>query len=269
MQTGPIITTARQMITPSHLPLDDPPQTALFPAMACGDIIELCHLCVRPANTKHRRKFSDCTCGGGMIRESVVSITCSDGCRGNGASGTELCHRAGVISSDASAGRRTLQWPARPPLTLATSRIDRILWRKCDGMAGAHRPQRSLFSIVYYTQQDLPFLGQRRRPGTLARYTRRLCRRRTPNRILTNTPAQTIPIKHARRFHAGRPIWARLAERGCKAVTTYSDVPFCRFGVKYLPIIRISTSFMRLLAGTLPRVRSSIRTFVGEEVGYE
>jgi phospholipase C len=136
---------------------------------------------------------------------------------------------------------------------------------KCDGWLRVN----DTFSIGYYRQEDLAFLGRAVPQWTsFDRYFCAILGPTFPNRIyqhagqtdrLSNTPAaSTLPT-----------IWDRLAARGLQGRYYYGDVPFLGlWGTKYVPISRpLNEFFADCRAGSLPQVAFVDGPFLTEATG--
>ena len=136
---------------------------------------------------------------------------------------------------------------------------------KCDGWLRVN----DTFSIGYYRQEDLAFLGRAVPQWTsFDRYFCAILGPTFPNRIyqhagqtdrLSNTPAvSTLPT-----------IWDRLAARGLQGRYYYGDVPFLGlWGAKYVPISRpLNEFFADCRAGSLPQVAFVDGPFLTEATG--
>jgi phospholipase C len=138
---------------------------------------------------------------------------------------------------------------------------------KCDGWLRAGN--NDLFSIGYYVQADLPFLGQAAPAWTTCdRYFSATLAETFPNRIYQHS-AQTDRLDNTLNLSELPTIWDRLAERNVEGRYYFSDVPFLAlWGTKYLPISRlIGQFFTDCAAGTLPAVCFVDPSFRGEDVG--
>jgi len=124
----------------------------------------------------------------------------------------------------------------------------------CDGWLRAG--ENDEFSIGYYTQEDLAFLGQSAPYWTTCdRYFSALMAETFPNRVY-QMAAQTDRLDNSVAICALPTIWDRLAERGVESRYYFSDVPFLAlWGAKYLPISRTLPAFLAACAtGRLPQV---------------
>ncbi|HEX8981810.1 MAG TPA: alkaline phosphatase family protein [Ktedonobacterales bacterium] len=126
-----------------------------------------------------------------------------------------------------------------------------------------------IYSIGYYTQGDLAFLGQAA-PGwsTCDNYFAAILGPTYPNRIYTHA-GQTDRITNTTTISTLPTIWDRLAASGLSGRYYYSDVPFLAlWGSKYLPISRPFASFLTdCAADTLPQVSYIDPRFTDEDSG--
>jgi phospholipase C len=137
----------------------------------------------------------------------------------------------------------------------------------CDGWLRAG--SNDLYSIGYYTKNDLAFLGNAAPAWTVCdQYFAATLAETYPNRIYQHA-AQTDRLENTLDISVLPTIWDRLAEKGISGRYYYSDVPFVAlWGAKYLPISRqISQFFADCGAGTLPSVSFVDRRFLGEAEG--
>lgn len=137
----------------------------------------------------------------------------------------------------------------------------------CDGWLRAG--ENDLFSIGYYTADDLPFLGNAARTfTTLDGYFPSIMSETWPNKIYQHA-AQTDRLDNALEFCTLPTIWDRLADHSISAKYYFSDVPFLAlWGLKYLPITRHVTEFFDdCAAGSLPRFSMVDPRFIGEDIG--
>ncbi len=138
----------------------------------------------------------------------------------------------------------------------------------CDGWlrAGANDD----FAIGYYTQNDLPFLGQAAPAWTTCdNYFAAILAETWPNRIYQHA-AQTDRLDSSVLPLSTLPtIWDRLAEHSISRRYYYSDIPFLAlWGTKYLGISSsIAEFYAACAAGTLPQVSFVEPRFFGEEEG--
>ena len=137
----------------------------------------------------------------------------------------------------------------------------------CDGWlrAGSNDD----FSIGYYTQADLPFLGQAAPSWTtFSRYFAATMAETYPNRIYTHA-AQTDRDTNTTNISTLPTIWDRLQAANIPCRYYFNDVPFLAlWGAKYLPISRPFVSFLAdCAAGTLPAVSYVDPRFIDESSG--
>lgn len=138
---------------------------------------------------------------------------------------------------------------------------------RCDGWlrAGSNDD----FSIGYYGQSDLAFLGQAAPQWTTCdRYFAAIMAETYPNRIYTHA-AQTDRLQNTMAISTLPTIWDRLAARGVSGTYYYSDVPFLAlWGALYLPISRPFPAFLvACLTGDLPAVSYVDPRFIDEQSG--
>jgi len=138
----------------------------------------------------------------------------------------------------------------------------------CDGWLRAG--SNDLFSIGYYTQADLAFLGKAASAWTTCdNYFAAILSATYPNRIYQHA-AQTDRLDDTLLPLSSLPtIWDRLADHSLTGRYYYSDLPIVAFwGAKYLPISSpISEFYADCAAGTLPEVSYVDPRFMGEEEG--
>ncbi|HJZ71252.1 MAG TPA: alkaline phosphatase family protein [Vicinamibacterales bacterium] len=137
----------------------------------------------------------------------------------------------------------------------------------CDGWlrAGANDE----FSIGFYGQADLAFLGQSAPAWTVCdRYFAAIMAETFPNRVYQHA-AQTDRLDNSAALSTLPTIWDRLAAAGVSANYFFSDVPFLAlWGAKYLSISRPFASFLEACAtGALPAVSFVDPRFIDEESG--
>jgi phospholipase C len=137
----------------------------------------------------------------------------------------------------------------------------------CDGWlrAGAN----DIYSIGYYTQSDLPFLGKAAPDWTVcSRYFAPILAPTYPNRIYQHS-AVTDRLDDSLTPCALPTIWDRLAEAGLRGRYYFSDIPFLGlWGPKYVPITRPYAQFLLDCAiGNLPEVSFVDPPFAGEDTG--
>ena len=138
---------------------------------------------------------------------------------------------------------------------------------RCDGWLRAG--QNDAYSIGYYTESDLPFLGPAARSWTTcARYFAATMAETYPNRIYQHA-AQTDRITNTTTISTLPTIWDRLAEAGIDGRYYFSDVPILAlWGAKYLSISRFLAEFLEdCAAGTLPQVSFVDPRFIDEQSG--
>src|SRR5437667_1679931 len=122
----------------------------------------------------------------------------------------------------------------------------------CDGWLRAN----DVFSIGYYRQQDLAFLGRAVPDWTsFDQYFCAILGPTFPNRIYQHA-GQTDRIENSFAISQLPTIWDRLAARVLVGRYYYSDLPFLGlWGAKYVPISRpIDAFYADCAAGTLPHV---------------
>ncbi|HXL34506.1 MAG TPA: alkaline phosphatase family protein [Gemmatimonadales bacterium] len=135
----------------------------------------------------------------------------------------------------------------------------------CDGWLRAN----DLFSIGYYRQQDLAFLGRAVPDWTsFDRYFCAILGPTFPNRIYQHA-GQTDRIENSFEISQLPTIWDRLAARGLVGRYYYSDLPFLGlWGAKYTPISHpIDAFYVDCAAGTLPQVAFVDGSFLQELTG--
>jgi len=135
----------------------------------------------------------------------------------------------------------------------------------CDGWLRAN----DVFSIGYYRQQDLAFLGRAVPDWTsFDQYFCAILGPTFPNRIYQHA-GQTDRIENSFEISQLPTIWDRLAARGVSGRYYYGDVPFLGlWGVKYAPISRtIDAFYADCAAGTLPAVAFVDGSFLQELTG--
>ena len=135
----------------------------------------------------------------------------------------------------------------------------------CDGWLRAN----DVFSIGYYRQDDLAFLG--RAVPQWASFDRYFCSLRGPtfsNRVYQHA-GQTDRLSDTPEPSTLPTIWDRLAARGLAGRYYFGDVSFLSlWGPKYLPISRTHDAFFAdCAAGTLPQVAFIDPAFLGEATG--
>jgi len=135
----------------------------------------------------------------------------------------------------------------------------------CDGWLRAN----DIFSIGYYRQQDLAFLGRAVPDWTsFDQYFCAILGPTFPNRIYQHA-GQTDRIENSFDISQLPTIWDRLAAQGVSGRYYYSDVPFLGlWGAKYTPISRtIDVFYADCALGTLPAVAFVDGSFLQELTG--
>jgi phospholipase C len=138
---------------------------------------------------------------------------------------------------------------------------------RCDGWLRAG--QNDLYSIGYYTRDDVPFFHQiASRFATPARYFSAFLGPTFPNRLFQHA-GQTDRLSNTLVISTLPTIWDRLAAAGLSRTYYFSDIPvMALWGAKYLPISRpIASFFADAAAGTLPAVSFVDPAFAGEATG--
>ena len=138
---------------------------------------------------------------------------------------------------------------------------------RCDGWLRAST--NDLFPIGYYTQRDLPFLGQAAPYWTIcANYFAGILGPTYPNRLYQHAAA-TDRIDQSTTISNLPTIWDRLADAGLTGGYFYSDIPVTAlWGPRYLNISRPVSEFLALAAvGNLPQVSYIDPRFGGENSG--
>ena len=138
---------------------------------------------------------------------------------------------------------------------------------QCNGWLRAG--QNDVYSIGYYTQADLPFLGQAAPAWTTcSRYFAATMAETYPNRIYQHA-AQTDRLTNTTAISTLPTIWDRLTAAGISGRYYFSDVPMLAlWGAKYLPISRPLAQFLAdCAAGTLPQVSFVDPRFLDESSG--
>jgi phospholipase C len=137
----------------------------------------------------------------------------------------------------------------------------------CDGWLRAG--QNDLFSIGYYTQADLPFLGMAATNWTVCdNYFAAIMAGTYPNRVYSHA-AQTDRLDNSLAISTLPTIWDRLNDKNIKANYYFSDIPLLAlWGTKYLGNLHFISSFYDdAAAGNLPPVSWVEPRFVGEIQG--
>ena len=135
----------------------------------------------------------------------------------------------------------------------------------CDGWLRAN----DVFSIGYYRQEDLPFLGRAVPDWTsFDQYFCAILGPTFPNRIYQHA-GQTDRIQNSLEISQLPTIWDRLAARGLQGRYYYADLPFLGlWGAKYLPIGRpIDAFYADCATGALPHVAFVDGSFLQELTG--
>jgi len=135
----------------------------------------------------------------------------------------------------------------------------------CDGWLRAN----DVFSIGYYRQRDLAFLGRAVPDWTsFDQYFCAILGPTFPNRIYQHA-GQTDRLQNSFEMSQLPTIWDRLAARGISGRYYYSDVPFLGlWGAKYTLISRtIDAFYSDCAAGTLPAVAFVDGAFLQELTG--
>jgi phospholipase C len=138
---------------------------------------------------------------------------------------------------------------------------------RCDGWLRAG--QNDIYSIGYYTQTDLAFLGQAAPAWTTcSRYFAATMAETYPNRIFQHA-AQTDRLTNTTTISTLPTIWDNLAAAGVTGQYYFSDVPILAlWGSKYLSISQPLTTFLAdCAAGTLPQVSFVDPRFLDEQSG--
>ncbi len=137
----------------------------------------------------------------------------------------------------------------------------------CDGWLRAG--SNDIYSIGYYVQKDLAFLGQAA-PGwtTCDNYFAAIMAETFPNRVYLHA-AQTDRLDNSYALSALPTIWDTLAAAGLIGRYYFSDVPFLAlWGAKYLSIGRPLVAFLTAcLTGDLPHVAYVDPRFLDENSG--
>ncbi len=138
---------------------------------------------------------------------------------------------------------------------------------RCDGWLRAGTNDD--YSIGYYTQNDLAFLGQAAPAWTtLDKYFAATMAETYPNRIYQHA-AQTDRLVNSLELSSLPTIWDRLAAGRVSARYYFSDVPILAlWGSRYVPISRgVGQFFADCAAGNLPSVSFVDPSFIGEDIG--
>lgn len=135
----------------------------------------------------------------------------------------------------------------------------------CDGWLLAN----DVYSIGYYQQQDLPFLGRAALDWTVCdNYFSAIMGPTYPNRFYQHC-AVTDRLENTFEISTLPTIWDRLAGAGVSHKYYFSDVPFLGlWGPRYAAITRPFSEFIADCAsGELPSVSFVDPRFVGADVG--
>ena len=139
--------------------------------------------------------------------------------------------------------------------------------RLCDGWLRAG--SNDLYSIGFYRQQDLPFLGQAAPDWTVcARYFSPVMAPSQPNRIYAHAGV-TDRLEDLPDLCTLPTIWDRLAEAELRGRYYFSDLSFLSlWGDRYADISRPYSEFVADCAsGSLPEVSFVDPPFAGREIG--
>ena len=137
----------------------------------------------------------------------------------------------------------------------------------CDGWLRAG--QNDIFSIGYYQQPDLSFLGIAATNWTVCdNYFASIMAGTYPNRLYQHS-AQTDRLDDSVKISTLPTIWDRLAEKNLTGRYYFSDIPMLAFwGTKYVPIMHFVSDFYDdAAAGNLPDVSFVEPRFLGEAQG--
>ena len=139
--------------------------------------------------------------------------------------------------------------------------------RLCDGWLRAG--SNDIYSIGYYRQEDLPFLGKAAPDWTVcARYFSPVMAPSQPNRIYAHAGV-TDRLEDLPDLCTLPTIWDHLAKAQLRGRYYFSDLPFLSlWGEKYADITRPYSEFVADCAsGNLPEVAFVDPPFVGREAG--
>jgi phospholipase C len=137
----------------------------------------------------------------------------------------------------------------------------------CDGWLRAG--SNDVYSIGYYVQNDLPFLGKAALDWTVcSRYFAPIMAPTYPNRIYQHAGV-TDRLDDSTGLSTLPTIWDRLADAGLEGRYYFSDIPFIAlWGTKYAGITRPYSRFLQdCAAGTLPEVAFVDPPFYSEDAG--
>ena len=135
----------------------------------------------------------------------------------------------------------------------------------CDGWLRVN----DIYSIGYYRQQDLAFLGRAAPQWTsFDRYFSAIMAATFPNRLYQHA-GQIDRLGNSLEISTLPTIWDRLAARGIEGRYYYSDLPFLAlWGAAYRPISRsIDAFFADCAAGSLPQVAFVEPRFMSDTEG--
>jgi phospholipase C len=138
---------------------------------------------------------------------------------------------------------------------------------RCDGWLRAG--QNDIFSIGYYSQQDLAFYGKAAPYWTVCdQYFSAIMAETYPNRFYQHA-AQTDRIHNSTTVSTLPTIWDRLAAAGLTGRYYFYDVPFTAlWGTKYLSISHPFSQFLTDCAtGSLPELSFVDPKFLDEDSG--
>jgi phospholipase C len=137
----------------------------------------------------------------------------------------------------------------------------------CDGWLRAG--SNDVYSIGYYTQEDLPFLGQAAPDWTVCdRYFASILGPTYPNRIYQHA-AVTDRLDDSVSLSTLPTIWDHVAAAGLRGRYYFSDIPFIAlWGSRYASITRPYDQFLQDCAtGDLPEVSFVDPPFYSEDAG--
>lgn len=139
--------------------------------------------------------------------------------------------------------------------------------RACDGWLRTE--SNDVYSIGYYRQEDLPFLGQAAPDWTVcSRYFSSIMAPGQPNRIYQHAGV-TDRLEDSAELCTLPTIWDRLADARLRGRSYFSDSPFLDlWGAKYADISRPYAEFLEDCAsGNLPEVAFVDPPFAGRGAG--
>ena len=137
----------------------------------------------------------------------------------------------------------------------------------CDGWLRAG--SNDIYSIGYYTQADLPFLGKAALDWTVCnRYFAPIMAPTYPNRIYQHAGV-TDRLDDSLDLSTLPTIWDRLDDAGLRGRYYFNDIPFIGlWGTKYASITRTYDQFLQDCAsGSLPEVAYVDPPFNSEDAG--